>query len=136
MDTYEDVKQSIFKLVKDEVESQEKLLEVLFQKAVLEKNYVVLYARLCKDLDKDLPQKSDKVVTTSNSTTKPSATSVLRSKLLEKCKRIFKEDLENIDSYIGNTTDQEEKEIKMKQFVLGSKINLLILRCQFYRRTY
>jgi len=40
MDTYEDVKQSIFKLVKDEVESQEKLLEVLFQKAVLHKNQI------------------------------------------------------------------------------------------------
>ena len=55
-------------------------------------------------------------------------TSILRSKLLEKCKRIFKEELENIDSYIGKGIDQEEREMKMKQFVLGSTYFLIFYK--------
>jgi hypothetical protein len=39
--------------------------------------------------------------------------------LLDKCKTIFQEDLENIENYI-NITDQEEKEDKIKKFTLGS----------------
>ncbi len=89
-------------------------------KAVREKNYVEIYSKLCKDLDKDLPQKSDKAG--ANNT----KTSVLRSKLLEKCKRIFKEELENIEEYIGKNLEQDEKEFKMKQFVLGSKFRLIL----------
>jgi len=78
---------------------------------------VVLYAKLCKDLDGKLPQKFDK-----NSNAK---TRVFRLKLFEKCKKILKDELENIDKYIGKCSDQEEREVKMKQFLLGS--NLLLL---------
>ena len=51
-------------------------------------------------------------------------TSVFRSKLLEKCKKIFKEELANMGSYITGE-DQAEKDLRMKQFTLGSKKNFL-----------
>ena len=48
-----------------------------------------------------------------------SSQSIFRAKLLDKCKTIFQEDLENIENYI-NITDPEEKEDKIKKFTLGS----------------
>ena len=45
---------------------------------------------------------------------------MFRSKLLEKCKTIFQEDLENIENYV-HITDPEEREDKIKKFTLGSK---------------
>jgi len=50
---------------------------------------------------------------------KVSSQSIFRAKLLDKCKTIFQEDLENIENYI-NITDPEEKEDKIKKFTLGS----------------
>ena len=57
-DDYENTKAQIFGVIKDDVKYQIKFLDVLFQKAVSERAYVQLYAKLCKDLDKDLPQKN------------------------------------------------------------------------------
>ena len=45
-------------------------------------------------------------------------TSVFRSKLLEKCRKVFKEEIAN---YYIICEDPKEKEHKMKQFTLGSK---------------
>ena len=57
-DNYEQIKQDILGVIKDNVDYQIKFLDVLFQKAVLERAYVALYAKLCKELDKELPQKN------------------------------------------------------------------------------
>lgn len=114
VDNYEDIKAGIFEKIEKNVDDQGKFLDVLFKKAVNEKSYVTLYAKLCKELDLSLPQKSEKA--------KPGTkqASVFRSKLLDKCKEIFKTDNNiKIDQYI-KVTDPEERESKLKKFLLGN----------------
>ena len=114
VDNYNETKQLIFNKIKDGIENQKKFLEVLFQKAVHEKAFVNLYAKLCKDLDRELPQKVER---THN---KKAGSSEMRSKLIDKCKEIFKIDNnEQIDGYI-KVKDPEERENKIKKFILGN----------------
>ena len=122
-DNYDSIKKRIFDAIKDDVNDQIKFLDVLFQKAVSEQSYVEIYAKLCKDLDKDLPQKSINKEQKNNG--KPGGkpqkpTSEMRKKLLDKCKEIFQiENNEKFDEYI-KVKDPEERENKLKKFVLGN----------------
>jgi hypothetical protein len=109
VDNYDEVKSKIFEKIKDNVEDQYKFLEVLFKKAVSEKAFVRLYAKICKDLDKEVPQKNAKEV----------RTSLMRGNLVEKCREIFKVDNSKIDQYI-KVSDPEEREAKLKKFLLGN----------------
>ena len=114
VDNYNETKQLIFNKIKDGIENQKKFLEVLFQKAVHEKAFVNIYAKLCKDLDKELPQKVERTHG------KKVGSSEMRSKLIDKCKEIFKIDNnEQIDGYI-KVKDPEERENKIKKFILGN----------------
>ena len=114
IDNYEQTKKLIYEKIKDNVEYQFKLLDVLFQKAVHEKAFVSIYAKLCKELDKELPQKVDKGLANKK------ATSQMRSKLLDKCREIFKvESNEKIEEYI-KVKDEDEREVKVKKFILGN----------------
>ena len=115
VDNYNNISNSIYDIIKDNVENQEKFLDVLFTKAVNEKAFVFLYAKLCKELDKKLPQRVEKKVKDGK---RP--TSEMRSKLLDKCKEIFKIDNnEKFDEHI-RVSDPTEREIKLKKFVLGN----------------
>ena len=114
VDNYDEVSENIYKKIEPDVEFQKKFLDVLFKKAVNEKAFVFLYARLCKEFDKKLPQKNKP----QNSTKKP--TSAMRSILLDKCREIFKiENNEKLDHYI-KVNDPDEREFKLKKFVLGN----------------
>ena len=116
VDNYNDTKQLIFNKIKDDIEHQKKFLEVLFQKAVHEKAFVNLYAKLCKDLDKDLPQKMGK----SSAHGKKATSSEMRSKLIDKCREIFKIDNnDQLEGYI-KVKDPDERESKIKKFILGN----------------
>jgi hypothetical protein len=117
VDNYGEIKSSLFEKIRDNTEDQEKLLEVLFKKAVTEKSFVVLYAKLCKDLDKELPQKIESQESKTGKA--PVKTSVFRSKLLEKCKNIFKSDKEKIEKEV-KATDPDEKEMRIKNYILGN----------------
>ena len=129
-DNYKEIKEEIFKKIKDKVEDQEKFLDVLFQKAVLEKAYAKLYSKLVKDLDKELPQKSNK----ENDKEKEKETenkkegkkvvkkeySQMRKSLINKCKTIFQlQNNEQFDQYIKEK-DPEERRNKLKKFMLGN----------------
>jgi hypothetical protein len=117
-DNYEKTKEHILEVIRDNVDYQCKFLDVLFQKAVSETAYVELYARLCKELDKELPQKNQPKE--SKEGEKKKLTSVMRAKLLDKCREIFQiENNEKFDEYIKEK-DPEEREIKLKKFVLGN----------------
>ena len=126
-DNYKEIKEEILKLIKDSVENQEKFLDVLFQKAVLEKAYAKLYSKLVKELDKDLPQKSKKEKETETDNNKKDGKKVIkkehsemRSRLIDKCKKIFQLDKnEQFDQYIKEK-DPEERRIKLKKFMLGN----------------
>jgi hypothetical protein len=102
------------------VENQETFIEVLFKKAVTEKSFVVIYAKLCKEIDKELTPKEDKNLSNSIGTKKgPAKTSLFRTKLLEKCKNVFRNDQEEISLY-ANITDPQEKVQRQKAFLLGN----------------
>ena len=116
VDNYKTTSDNIYEIIKDDIANQEKFLDVLFNKSVNEKAFVKLYAKLCKDFDKKLPQKNEKKKD-EKSNKKP--TSVMRVKLLDKCRQIFKiENNEKFDEYI-KVADPVEREIKLKKFVLG-----------------
>lgn len=114
VDNYDEIEGKIFKTIEPKVEFQIKFLDVLFKKAVHEKAFVFLYAKLCKNLDKKLPQKNKP----QDIMKKP--TSAMRSALLDKCREIFKiENNSKFDNYIKGS-DPEEREMKLKKFVLGN----------------
>ena len=116
-DNYEKTKEHILEIIKDNIDYQGKFLDVLFQKAVSETAYVQLYARLCKELDKELPQKNQPK---EGEKEKKKLTSVMRAQLLDKCREIFQiENNEKFDEYIKEK-DPEERENKLKKFVLGN----------------
>lgn len=101
-------------------------MEVLFKKvkrilikAIVEKSFVVIYAKLCKDMDNELPQKIELNEQEKKfKNTKPYT--IFRSKLIEKCRKIFKEETNTIFDN-SNITDPDEREQKEKDFILGSK---------------
>jgi hypothetical protein len=109
VDNYDEMKAQIFDKIKGDVEDQRKFLEVLFKKAVSEKAFVSLYAKICRELDRDMPQKSEK----------DPRQSKMRSYLVDKCREIFKTDYSKIDQYIKET-DPEERQNKLKKFLLGN----------------
>ena len=111
-DNYEEVKKDILEIIKDNVEFQIKFLDVLFHTVYLESIFVKLYAKLCKELDKELPQ-----ISQNRKIRRP--TSVMREKLLDKCKEAFTiQHNEEFDEFIM-IKDPEERKIKLKYFLLG-----------------
>ena len=118
-DNYEETKKRIFDVIKEKVEYQEKFLDVLFQKAVHEKSFVKIYAQLVKELDKDLPQKNQPKEDKKDGVKKKS-TSIMRTKLLDKCRAIFQiKNNEQFDEFI-KVKDPSERENKLKKFILGN----------------
>ena len=118
-DNYKTTSDQIYAIIENSIESQVKFLDVLFNKSVNEKSFVALYAKLCKDFDKKLPQKAP--IKEDKKSDKPKkSNSVMRTKLLDKCREIFKiENNEKFDEYI-KVQDKDERNIKLKNFVLGN----------------
>ena len=118
-DNYPETKSKIFEVIKENIEYQEKFLDVLFQKAVHEKSFVKIYAQLCKELDKELPQRTTSKDEKKNGVKKKS-TSIMRTKLLDKCRAIFQiKNNEKFDEFI-KVKDPSERENKLKKFILGN----------------
>ena len=118
-DNYEEMKLKILEIIKEKIENQNKFLEIIFLKSILEKSYVILYAKLCKDLNKELPQKIEKKI--NNKKSKKS--SIFRENLLEKCKEMLKFESTNIfDKYIIKEEDEQEKDNKIKKILLGNAL--------------
>jgi len=114
-DNYEFLKDEILEIIKDKIENQEKFLDVFFIKAIKEKAYVELYAKLCKYLNKVLPQKTNKPKKEKSKS--KSTSSMFKDKLILKCKEIIK--VINYDEYIKED-DPQEKIIKLKKIILGN----------------
>ena len=119
-DNFEEIKLKILEIIKDNLENQDKFLEIIFLKSLLEKSYVAIYAKLIKDLNKELPQKKDKK---NNSRKKQGKIStIFREKLLEKCKNILKFEEKNFLVEFIKEENEQEKEIKMKKIILGDAL--------------
>ena len=111
-DNYEEEKTNILKIIKNDEKLQEKFINILYKKAVMEMPYAELYATLSKFLDKNLPQKS----------TKSKKSSLFREKLIDKTRKILKET--NFDKYVDEK-EKEERELKIKKINMGN-INFII----------
>ena len=111
-DNYEEEKTNILKIIKNDEKPQEKFINILYKKAVMEMPYAELYATLSKFLDKNLPQKS----------TKSKKSSLFREKLIDKTRKILKET--NFDKYVDEK-EKEERELKIKKINMGN-INFII----------
>ena len=119
-DNFEEIKIKILEIIKDNMENQEKFLDIIFLKSLLEKSYVAIYAKLIKDLNKELPQKKEKK---SNAKKKPGKIStIFREKLLEKCKNILKFEEKNFLNQLIKEENEQEREIKMKKIILGDAL--------------
>ena len=110
-DNYEDIKKNIIEIIKDNVDDQIKFIEVFFPKACMETSYVSTYAKLCKDLNKELPQKSN------SKEDSKKISSEFRTKLVHKCKKIFQG--KNYDEFIKEI-NPDEYQLKLKKFILGN----------------
>ena len=86
IDNYIDIRDKIVPFIINNPFNQEKFIDILFQKSIYENKFRPLYAKLCKDLDKCLVPKKEKIK------------SPLRNRLIDICKRNFK----NIKNYIFN----------------------------------
>lgn len=106
----------ILEIIKENVEYQDQFLDIFFLKAVREKSYSELYAKLSKYLDKQLPQRREEKTKIKK---KPS---LFREKLVEKCKAILK--CENYDEYIHEENPEERKN-KLKKLIFGN-VNFLM----------
>ena len=83
MSNYNEIKNSLLAIITKENEKQEKFVDIVFSKAITEPNYNRLYAKLCKDIDKNLVNKKEKTK------------SHMRIKLIDKCKKNFRAEFKN-----------------------------------------
>ena len=81
----------------------------------METSYVSTYAKLCKDLNKELPQKSKSKEDGKDS---KKTSSDFRKKLIVKCKKIFQG--KNYDEFIKER-DPDEYQLKLKKFIFACR---------------
>ena len=86
INNYIDIRNKIVPFIINNPFNQEKFIDILFQKSIYENKFRPLYAKLCKDLDKCLVPKKEKIK------------SPLRNRLIDICKKNFK----NIKNHIYN----------------------------------
>ena len=101
VDNYENVKESIYTYIKDNEEFQSTFVNVVINKAIAEKFYVGLYAKMCSDIDKKRTDKTQK--------------SYFRLHLIEECKKIFQTNMEE-----GIDVNDDEAEMKYKKRMIGN----------------
>lgn len=78
IDNYTSIKDELIAIIKSSQGNQIKFIEVLFAKAIKEKLYSGIYAKLCKDIDRCLTNIKDKTK------------SPMREHLIDTCKKSFK----------------------------------------------
>ena len=119
-DNYEEIKIKILEIIKNEVENQNKLLDIIFLKSCQEESFVGIYAQLCKYLNKELPQKIQKKIKKENKKYKKST--IFREKLLEKCKEMIKFEEKKIFEEFNKENIDEEREKKIKNIIIGNAL--------------
>ena len=117
-DNYESIKIKILEIIKDNIDNQDKFLDIIFLKSISEMSYVRLYAELCKDLDKELQEKIEIISKNKNKVKKQ--ITLFTYKLIEKCKEMVKfEETKKYEEYIKENNENEKKH-KMKKIILGN----------------
>ena len=85
---YDTIKASIITLVGKDYLNQQKFADVIFNESLNDNRNIKVYARLCKDVDKNIVNKKEKTK------------SELRVQLIDKCKRYFRNENSTIDNDI------------------------------------
>ena len=117
-DNYDSIMIKILEIIKDNIDNQDKFLDIIFLKSISEMSYVRLYAELCKDLDKELPQKIDIISKNKNKAKKKMTLFIY--KLIQKCKEMVKfEETKKYEEYIKENNESEKKH-KIKKIILGN----------------
>ena len=106
VDNFNDVKDKLFNLLNKNNDNQDKLIEVILEKSIIENGYIILYAKLCKELINILEEKNE---------------CYLKTKLIEVCKNSFDKAENEFDSKIILNDDQYYHQ---KKKILGN-INLI-----------
>jgi len=104
VDNFNDVKDKLFIILNNNNDNQDKLIEVILEKCIIENGYIILYAKLCKELIKILNDKN-----------------YLKNKLIEVCKNSFDKAENEFNSNINLNEDQYYHQ---KKKILGY-INLI-----------
>ena len=107
-DNYDELKEQILEIIKDNEEYQDQFLEPFFKKILREPAYSEIYAKLTKFLNKKLPQKNEK-------TKHPSSN--FRIKLIDKCREFLKE--KDFDKYLDEEKSEDSKN-KLKKNIKGN----------------
>ena len=106
-DNYDFVRKEILELIKDSTEIQDKFVDAIIKTSISKAPFSEIYAKLCKNLDKDLPQKigEDK-----------KAISKMKINLIDKTRNLFNsEQFDDIDK----DAHKYEKENKLKKNMIG-----------------
>ena len=92
IDNYEEIKNKIKNIIKDNNNNQEKFIDLLFLKAIYEPFFQPLYSKLCFELDKFLINKKEKIK------------SALKLKIIDNCKKNFASLKKSTDKkyFLGN----------------------------------
>ena len=120
IDNFNATKLCMMDLIYNNQENQGKFIEVLFKKAVTEKSYVKILLRLFIEVDRELSLMDENLESSTNTKKPPAKTSTFRTKLLEKCKEVFKNEDQDELSMYANIKDPEEKLQRQKAFILGN----------------
>ena len=107
VDNYANVKKELFDIIKKSNDNQTKFIEVLLKKAIMEKFYVSLYAKLCKELNDSLSELKEN---------ENSKKTFLRYQLIDSCKNIFM----NHNLIIDSNVNDVDIEIKEKKKMIGN----------------
>ena len=106
LDNFNNVKNKLFNLLNKNNDNQQKFIEVILEKSIIENCYVILYAKLCKELINNLNVKNE---------------CYLKNKLIEACKSSF----DKIDYEINSKSIlNDEQYYNQKKKILGN-INLI-----------
>jgi len=110
-DNDENIKNQIFENIKKREVYQNIFSEVFFYKVCMDSTKVELYAKLFKNLDKDLLQKSKVKEEGKRMSSK------FRTKLIERCKKVFKG--ENYENFFQEEEANVRKN-KLKKLIIGN----------------
>jgi hypothetical protein len=116
LDNYSEVKTKILENTRKYLHANKKLLDILFRKTLTDKPFLVLYAKLCKDLDKELPEENEHLDSKSKEHVKKhnSFSSMIR----KECENIIRSDNEAFEKFKSANPDQME--INLKNYILGN----------------
>ena len=107
----ENIKIQIFEKIKNKDDYQEIFIDIFFYEVCIESKNVELYAKLFKNLDKELSKKY-KVKEEGKR-----ISSKFRTKLIENCKKVFKG--ENYENFLQNENPNQRKN-KLKRLIIGN----------------